>query len=98
MTQLIAYPFTITPGGRVATVDHDTSVARGQQLAVLVATNIGERVLVPAFGIPDPAFRGVNVEDVRAGVELFGPPVDVTAVTAAAVEAGSQKVRISFDD
>lgn len=98
MTQLLAYPFTTTVGGLVATVDHESSAAKAQQVAVLVATRLGERPLVPGFGITDPAFRGLRAVEVRAAVELFGPTVDVVEVRAGPIVAGRQEVEVFFDE
>lgn len=103
MTELLAYPFRITPGGRIATVADGSDAAHGQELQVLILTRLGERILVPAFGTIDPTFRGLDVEDVRAGVQLFGPwgadggPIEITEVRAGPVSNGRQEVEVRFD-
>lgn len=96
MTELLAYPFRITPGLRVDTVDGTTDEAVGQQLHVLILTSPGERPLVPAFGIPDPTFQGLKAEDIRAGVELFGPPVTIVDVVASDVRQGFQQAEVRY--
>jgi homoaconitase/3-isopropylmalate dehydratase large subunit len=85
------------PERTVATVDHESTAAKAQQLAVLISTHLGERHLVPSFGIVDPAFRGLELVEVRAAVELFGPDVEVTAVNAGPVVRGRQEVEVFFD-
>jgi hypothetical protein len=81
--QLLAFPFRLGPNRTVATVDQDTPDADGQQVAVLVLTLKGERPLVPGFGITDPSFSlgGLEIAEVRAGVDQFGPEVDIESVT-----------------
>lgn len=97
MTKVLAYPFQITPGGRIATVEHDSVQAKAQQLEVLIRTRTGERVLVPAFGLPDPAFRGLQLDDIRTRVELFGPNVTVTEVIEGPIVGAQQEVEVRFE-
>jgi hypothetical protein len=72
--RLISVPFRLG-AGVVATVDEASDVARAEQLAVLVRTHRGERVLAPLFGVSDPTFSGLDPGEVRLGVDTFGPPV-----------------------
>lgn len=96
MGAILAYPFTILPGGRVATVDQDSDAGHAQQLASLIATRLGERVLVPTFGVPDPAFSTLDGNDVAAAVELFGPPVRIVSVETGPVRSGTAEVTVEF--
>ena len=95
--KLLAHPFSITPGGTVATVDAGSDEHHAQLLEALIRTTPGERPLAPAFGLPDPTFRGINLGELRSRVELWGPPVTIAAVDSSAIEGGMQDVRIEFD-
>lgn len=95
-TPLIAYPFRLNPAGAVATVPDGSDEQLAQELAVAVLTRAGERVLVPSFGVADPAFEGFDDEALRLHVELFGPPVEVEDVTAKYVDAATQDVVVQF--
>lgn len=97
MASILAYPLRVLPGGVFATVEQDSDEAHAQQIAVLVATRKGERVLVNDFGITDPAFAQLDPGEVYAGVELYGPPVTVTSVRSGTPRAGQVDVRIEFD-
>lgn len=97
MTHILAHPFRITPGETVATVEADTDAAYAQHLAVLISTSLGERTLVPAFGLPDPAFRGLRREELQARVELWGPPVSIVGVASEPIAGGQQQVEVTFE-
>lgn len=95
--QILAHPFRLV-AGRIATVDAGTDEAITQGIAVLVTTRRGERTMVPAFGITDPAFRGIDVAEINAGLAMFGPPVSVTAVDARQADATSLLLTLSWQD
>lgn len=97
MSEILAYPFRILPGGIVATVDQNTDEANGQQIAVLVATRRGERQLVPSFGIDDPAFGQLKREDIVAGIELYGPPVAIRDITVGPIRRSRMDVQVAFE-
>jgi hypothetical protein len=94
---LIAYPFRLSPSGSVVTVEEGTDEQHAHELAVAVLTRTGERPLVPDFGTADPVFVGFDNEALRLHVDLFGPPVDITAVAVTFVDDSTQSVVIEFD-
>lgn len=95
-TPLIAYPFRVTPGGDVATVDEGSDEQLAQELAIAVLTRTGERPLVPAFGITDPTFVGIDEDALRLHVDLYGPPVDLEQVKVRFLTETTQDVVIHF--
>lgn len=95
-TPLIAYPFRISPAGTVATVDEGTDEQLAQELAIAVLTRTGERILVPEFGLDDPAFRGFDEDALRLHLDLFGPPVQIEQVRTEYVSSTQQDVVIEF--
>ena len=96
MARIISHPFRLE-NGAVATVDQADDQAMSEQLAVLVLTRRGERLMVPLFGVPDPAFQGLAIEDVIFGVSLFGPPVRITDLRTVVEDATSQRVTVTYD-
>jgi hypothetical protein len=95
-TPLIAYPFRVTPGGDVATVDEGSDEQLAQELAIAVLTRTGERTLAPTFGITDPTFVGIDEDALRLHVDLFGPPVDLEQVKVRFLTETTQDVVIYF--
>lgn len=95
-TSLISYPFRLSAAGTVATVPEGSDDQLAQELAVAVLTKQGERMLVPGFGIADPAFVGFEEDALLMHVELFGPPVDIDAVTARFIDDHTQDVVVQF--
>lgn len=80
----------------MATSDEGTDEQLSQELAIAMLTRTGERVLVPEFGLDDPAFRGFDEEALRLHVDLFGPPVQIQRVRAEYVSEVQQDVVVEF--
>lgn len=79
---ILSFPFRLTPQGYAATVDPGSDSEVDEALAVLALTVTGERVMLPEFGVPDPAFVGLSLSDIVSGVENFGPAgVRIESVT-----------------
>lgn len=97
MARILSHPFRVAPNGHVVTVEQDTTAADAEQVAVFALTIRGERELVPAFGLTDPALYGIIPEELAAGVARFGPPVRVQQVTARAIDELTQAVEVRFD-
>ena len=93
--EIIAHPFRLV-AGRVASVIAGSDEAISQQIAVLATTKRGERQLVPAFGISDPAFSEVDVAEVNAGLALFGPAVRVTGTNTRLVDLNTVAVTLTW--
>lgn len=96
---VLSHPFRLTPTGEVATVLDGSTQANAEALTVLVSTRIGERVLVPGFGITDPTFGTVDAAEVNAGVGVYGP--DGVTVTAVGIDYSSDTtatITIEFED
>lgn len=95
MSAILSHPFRIV-GGVAATVEQATDEANAEQLAVLLATRRGERVLVPTFGITDPTFDEVDPVEVAVAVDVFGPPVTIEAVETRYTGPTTQEVDVAF--
>lgn len=97
MTGLLAHPFGIGPDGHCRTVEPDSDEHYQQLLTVAVTTRPGEREMCLPYGLPDPAFRGVEPEDVQAVVDDFGPPVTIAAVDVRTVSDTEQIANLVWD-
>ena len=92
-TGLISFPFRITPGGDVATVERCSDDEVREAIAVLLLTRPGERPLAPAYGTPDPVYAGLSAGGIQLGLETFGPAgivvtaLDVTPLSDTTSEA-----------
>lgn len=95
---VLAFPFRLDRTGSVATVEQGTTAEHSQLLAVLVTTLLGEREMTPSFGVTDPAFDTIDHAEVAAGIELFGPDVDIQAVDVEYTDNRTQEVRINYAD
>ena len=94
--RLISHPFRLLPGGDVATVLEGTDEADAEQLAILVLTRKGERQLVPRFGVRDPAFSGLDLAEINAGLAQFGPPVSATSLDVTYPSPETARAVIAF--
>lgn len=97
MARILSHPFRLLANGAAATVEQDTAEANAEQLAVLVLTRIGERQLVPGFGLSDPTFAALSPTQLHAAVAEYGPPVVIRQVDAAAVNDSTTALTIGFD-
>jgi hypothetical protein len=99
MTAVLAHPFRLA-GSNVATVDDDSEAGARQEIAVLVTTQLGERLMVPDYGVTDPTFgSGLDLAEVNAGLSEFGPDgVVVTGYSAGLPDdRGVAAVTLEFD-
>jgi hypothetical protein len=96
MARILSYPFRLLPSGAIATVEQTSDAGNAEQIAVLCLTRPGERPLVPAFGIEDPTFGDLAIADLVAGLQMYGPDVEVTAIDSRHVVEGTLEVDIAF--
>lgn len=96
MAKILSYPFRILPNGAAASVDQGSDEANAEQIGVLALTRIGERALVPTFGVEDPAFGSVTMGDLVAGITMFGPEVRIDDVAIRRRDEHTQEVSIAF--
>lgn len=94
---LISFPFRLDKTGGVAVVAEDSDEHYMEELAMLILTQVGERTLVPDYGVSDPTFEEVDLVDLTLANQLFGPPIVVTEVRTYWVDATTQDVIVTFD-
>jgi hypothetical protein len=80
MARVLSFPFRLAANGSVVTVEQDTEQANAEELGTLLGTLLGERPLVPDYGVDDSTFGELDEGAVVAAVELFGPPVTIESV------------------
>lgn len=96
MARILSHPFRLGRSGQAVTVEQDTDEANAEQLAVLVLTRLGERTLVPTFGIPDPTFGELDAGALTAAVELHGPPVSIEQLEVRYPSETTQEVTVAY--
>lgn len=97
-TGLIAFPFRYAPNGELVTIPDGSDAEIHQHIATMLLTRVGERLLVPLYGIPDPAFAGIDMSDVQAGLNTFGPAgVNVTELEPEDLTPNKSRIRIGWD-
>lgn len=93
-TGALSFPFKLNPDGTADTVGYGTDREVEEAIAALVLTHLGERLMHPTFGVPDPAFAGLDVGDIQVGLDQFGPAgINIQSVTTEPVEGADQMVR-----
>ncbi len=80
--QILGFPFRISNTGAVATIPQGGVEEGAQMVRVIVSTILGERPMAERFGIPDPAFVGVEVADIATVIRDY----DLTLVEVEDVE------------
>lgn len=95
---IIAFPFRYAPNGELVTIPDGSDAEINQHIAMLLLTRVGERMLVPQFGIPDPAFAGIDMSDVQAGLNTFGPAgITVRELDPEDFTDDKSRIRIGWD-
>lgn len=97
MTSLFSWPMRVTESGYFPVEDAHSEAYTTQEITVLLKTTAGERVLVPAFGINDPAFSSLGVSEVESKVAVFEIPAQITDVVEVLKTDGRYDYRIEFD-
>lgn len=72
MSVHFSFPFTIGVDGSAVVVAQDSDIEIRQNVKVLVLTDVGERLEVPEFGIPDFTFQtSIDTNSVIEAAELW---------------------------
>lgn len=95
MARVLSYPFRVGTDGSLGTVDEATDQADVEEVAMVLLTVRGERPLVPAYGIEDPAFVGIRAPEVVAACTRWTPLV-VTSVDVSADGPTTQLARVTI--
>lgn len=96
---VISHPFRLSPTGEVATVLEGSERANAEAIVALVSTRVGERVLVPGFGVTDPVFADLDLAEVNAGLSTYGPEdVTVNAIEVDHPADTRATIAIEFED
>lgn len=96
MVALLAHPLRLRSDGTLATVEADTDDHYAQDIAVTIGTHVGERPLVPAFGLPDPTFDRLRIAELSAQVATWGPPVAIVDVATTYAADGTADTAVTF--
>lgn len=92
-----AHPFKIDPRGQVATVPYGSSDEVEGIIRALIDTRPGDRPIFDEFGTPDPTFFGVDVGDIQAGLDQFGPEgVHVESIETEIIGQNTQRASIKW--
>ena len=84
MAKVIAFPVARDAAGRLASVEHATQQHAEQAAAILMGTQVGQRTVKPAFGVPDfVGRREIDTEQVRSAFSRWLPFVDVLEIVQA---------------
>lgn len=93
---LISHPFRLEANGSIATVEDGTEEAAAEGIAILVLTRLGERALVPGFGMSDPTFDELSLAELNVGLADYGPDVTVTDVVKSHPNDRTERIELTF--
>lgn len=96
---IVSFPFRLSPTRSLAVVEQESANGYAEQVAATCLTLKGERLLVPGFGLTDATFTlgGLEVAEIRANIEQFGPPVDVDSIETVG-DGDRQFVRVNLGE
>lgn len=84
--RVLSWPLTIADGD-FASIEQWSDIQAQQTAEHIVSTDIGERPMAPAFGIPNPVGFGVSEAQIREAVTLCEPDLEVTGVDIALADS-----------
>lgn len=93
---LLSWPFRLAPNGSAVTWPDNSNAYHAEEIGQMVTTRQGERVLVPSFGLSDPAFAYVDPQELAIKVGQHGIPARILDVTTNQISEGKQEVVVSF--
>ena len=97
MSAVLSFPFRLAPNGTVATVEQGTEVYYGEQIQVLIGTNMGERPLVPTFGMPMMEFADFGVLALTQACSMYLPEVEISDVAVMHLSDERENVTVQFE-
>lgn len=95
--QLIAHPFRLGGDGRVETHEQDSDAYLAERIALILGTHLGERPLVPAFGVSDPAYDALTLPSIQNQMTIFEIPATITSVDRDDVSESTSSYRVTFE-
>lgn len=97
MSTVLSFPFRLAPNGTAATVEQGTETYFAEQVQVLVSTNMGERILVPDFGVPMMEFNEFGTLALTQACRTYLPEVEVSNVQVVHRSDARDDVSVEFD-
>lgn len=95
--QLLSHPFRLNKRGEAVTLDDMSVEYCAERLGIILGTQPGERVMIPTFGVNDPAFEGFTSQALRVQISQYGLPVEVGEIKRAYLNDSQERVTIQFD-
>lgn len=95
--QLIAHPFRLGGDGRVQTHEQDDDAYLAERIALILGCRPGERPLVPAFGITDPAYDGLTLASIQNQMTIFEIPAVITDIAREDISDRTSSYRVTFE-
>lgn len=94
--RVFAHPLRLDNDGAIATVEQ-WSLQQASQVALgIVSTPLGERLLAPDFGLPDPIGVGISQDTIVAAMDLCEPDLEVDEADVRDIGVdGTQEVRMT---
>ncbi len=96
MTQHLAVPLSLTPGGCLATVAEDSVEEIAQSVAVILRTEPGDRLTEPELGLADPAFADLPPQALLSAIERWEPRASVELVEQVLTDGGVRRSVLSL--
>jgi phage baseplate assembly protein W len=93
----LAFPLIVGPSGVFDVLQQDTLEEVIQSVTVLLGTNLGDRVMVPSYGVADPTFSQPNPDAIAQAIARWEPRAEaLVGVTEGANGTTSVTVQIAL--
>jgi len=97
MAQLLSLPFRVSPAGQAVSLEQGSDDYYQQQIATILMTIQGERLLSDELGMPDMAYEGFMHSTFQAQVETILPEISELNVSIEDVTNTSEAITVTFN-
>lgn len=97
MARIISFPFRVGRNGAVVTVEQGNESYYQEQIATILLTDQGERLVQPLLGMPDIVFQGFQYSAFQAQVSEQMPEVALVNVKVENDSDISEKIEVEFE-
>lgn len=97
MAQLLSLPFRVSPAGQAVSIEQGADDYYQQQIATILMTIQGERLLNDDLGMPDMAYEGFMYSTFQSQVETVLPEIDELEVSLEDISETVEAISVTFN-
>lgn len=97
MAKLISFPFRISAYGGAVSIEQGDDLYYNEQIATILMTHQGERILNESVGMPDTAYSGFNYSAFQSQVVTQMPEIIDLKANIETIDETTENVVVEFN-